>query len=346
MELRDLIPAMAGLMSVTGYEGYDKQALDALVHGFDEDDTDAVGNRILVRRCGRENAPRILIDTHFDEIGMYVSDVCEGGFLKVVPIGGLDGRTLSSADVRVYGTQVLEGVISSTPPHLKNRDEEDKVPTAADLLVDTGWPQEELREIAPIGTPVGFSPRYTWLQNDRLCGKGLDNKACCAVAVHALRDIPAAELAGDVYLVLAVHEETDNLGGTVVGGAAIDPHYAMVVDVNIGHAPGSKEIGTVQMGEGPSLCRSAITDRRLTKMTEALCAREGIPYQRCVDATSTGTDTVGLHLVGRGIPVVDVGLPLRAMHTYTELLDMQDADDLARLIRAFVCDREIGEVFA
>ena len=74
MELRELIPAMAGLMSVTGYEAYDHAALAPLVAGFDEDDTDAVGNRVLVRRCGRENAPRILIDTHFDEIGLYVTD--------------------------------------------------------------------------------------------------------------------------------------------------------------------------------------------------------------------------------------------------------------------------------
>ena len=346
MELKELIPAMAGLMSVTGYEHYDAAALRELVQGFDEDRTDAVGNRILVRRCGRENAPKILIDTHFDEIGLYVSDIREGGFLKVAPIGGLDGRTLPSADVLIYGKRVLPGVIASTPPHLKNRDEEEQVKPVDELLVDTGYPTEELKELVRVGTPVGFLPRYTWLKNGHLVGKGLDNKACCAIAVHALRDIPAADLAGDVYLVLSVHEETDRIGGTAVSGFAIEPDYAMVVDVNIGHAPGSKEIGTVKMGEGPSLCRSAITDRKLTKMTEALCDHAGIPWQKCVDATSTGTNTVVLHLVGRGIPVVDVGLPLRAMHTYVEMLGMQDAEALAKLIRCFVTDREIGEVFA
>jgi len=346
LELRELIPAMAGLMSITGYEAYDAAALEHLMEGFDAHWTDAVGNRIYLRRCGRENAPRILIDTHFDEIGLYVSDIRDGGFLKVVPIGGLDGRTLPSADVRIYGKEVLDGVIASTPPHLKDRDAEEKVKPADELLIDTGYPTEELRELLRIGTPVGFTPRYRWLQNDRLVGKGLDNKACCAIAASALAAIPAKELAGDVYLVLAVHEETDNVGGTAVGGFAIEPDYAMVIDVNIGHAPGSKESETVQMGQGPSICRSAITDRKLTKMTERLCEREGIPWQCCVEATSTGTDTVALHLVKEGIPVVDVGLPLRAMHTYVEMLDMQDAHELVRLIRAFVCDREIGEVFA
>ncbi len=340
-----MIPAMAGLMSVTGFETYDAASLTALVAGFDEDFTDAVGNRILVRRCGREGAPRILIDTHFDEIGLFVSEICKGGFLRVEPIGGLDARTLPSADVKIYGKQVLDGVIASTPPHLKRPDAEEKVTPVRELFVDTGYPEEELSQLVRIGTPVGFVPRYTWLQNDRLVGKGLDNKSCCAIAAKTLRDIPAEELAGDVYLVLAVHEETDRVGGTAPSAFAIEPDYAMVIDVNIAHAPGSKEIGTVAMGEGPSLCRSAITDRTLTRMVEGLCDREGIPWQRCVDAVSTGTDTVSLHLVKNGIPVVDVGLPLRAMHTYVEMLDMKDAAHLAALLRAFVCDAEIGEVF-
>ena len=116
MELRELIPAMAGLASVTGYETYDSAALGKLLAGFDEDRTDAVGNRILTRRCGRENAPRILIDTHFDEIGMLISDILEDGFLRVVNVGGLDLRTLPSAEVKIYGKRVLDGVSASTRP--------------------------------------------------------------------------------------------------------------------------------------------------------------------------------------------------------------------------------------
>jgi hypothetical protein len=33
------------------------------------------------------------------------------------------------------------------------------------------------------------------------------------------------------------------------------------------------------------------------------------------------------------------------MHTYVEMLDMADAAQLCELVRAFVCDREIAEVF-
>ena len=336
---------MAGLMSVTGFETYDGAALGRLLQGFDADTEDAVGNRLLVRRCGRENAPRILIDTHFDEIGMLVADIQEGGFLRVVGVGGLDLRTLPSAEVKVYGTRVIDAVIASTPPHLQTAGEEKALVPVTELLLDTGYPTEELREIVRIGTPVGFAPRYTFLENDRLIGKGLDNKACAACAVHAILNTPREALAGDVYLLLSAHEETDNIGGTAVGGTVVDPDYAMVIDVNLGRTPDTKKKDTVVMGKGPSITRSVIVDKRLTAMTEALATKAEIPWQISVAPTNTGTNTSALHLVGEGIPVVDVGVPLRAMHTYVEMLDMKDAEWLSALVRAFVTDTEIAEVY-
>ena len=53
---------------------------------------DGMGNLTVIKRCGKENAPRLMIDTHFDEIGMIVTGILEGGFLSVAPIGGLDRR--------------------------------------------------------------------------------------------------------------------------------------------------------------------------------------------------------------------------------------------------------------
>lgn len=345
MELRKLIPAMAALASITGYETYDNAALDKLVDGFDEDFTDAVGNRVLVRRCGRENAPRILIDTHFDEIGMLVCDILEDGFLRVVNVGGLDLRTLPSAEVKIYGKTVLDGVIASTPPHLQSASEEKKLLPATELLIDTGYSKEDLEQIVRIGTPVGFAPRYEFLANDRLVGKGLDNKACAACAVDAILNAPRETLAGDVYLLFSVHEETDNIGGVAAATFAVEPHYAMVVDVNLGRTPDTKKAETVVMGKGPSITRSAIVDRKLTKMTEDAATRAEIPWQVSVAPINTGTNTSALHLVKKGIPTVDVGVPLRAMHTYVEMMDMKDAKWLSDLIRVFVTDQRIAEVY-
>ncbi|MBQ3063892.1 MAG: M20/M25/M40 family metallo-hydrolase [Clostridia bacterium] len=344
MELKDFIIEIAGLMSVTGSEGYDAAALDVQLSGFDEQYVDAVGNRVYIRRCGREGAPRILIDTHFDEIGMLVTDIKEGGFLSVTGVGGLDARTLASARVRIYGDKVIDGVMGSTPPHLAGK--EKKLQGADKLLVDTGYPKEELEKIVRIGTPVGFAPEYRTLAGGRIAGKGFDNKACAAIAAKAMMELPRDALAGDVYLLLSVREETGKYGGVSPAVLAINPDYAMVIDVNLGFMSGADKRACVEMGKGPSLARSAIVDRRLTKALEDICDKQGIPWQISVEPKRTGTNTEELCLVGAGVPTADVGLPLTSMHTYNEALDLRDAEALCRLVAAFASDKTIGEVLA
>ena len=89
-QLKNNIVSLCSLMSVSGFEGRATQVLrDTVAKDFDEYTTDAVGNHIFWKRSGKEGAPRILIDTHFDEIGMMVTEICEGGFLKLTSIGGL-----------------------------------------------------------------------------------------------------------------------------------------------------------------------------------------------------------------------------------------------------------------
>ena len=346
MELKERILSFAALMSISSHECYDEERLQALTDGiFDECRTDAVGNHIFVKRCGREGAPKILVDTHFDEIGMLVTDIKEGGFLTVTNVGGVDTRILQAAEVTVYGKEKLYGVVASTPPHLQKPEDAKNLKKIDELYIDTGYTKETLQTLVSVGTPVGFKPKYTELLGGQLAGKGFDNKACAACAVHALASIPREELAGDVYLLLSAHEETVRLGGAVAAAYGIMPDYAIVADVNLGRTPDTPTSETVNMGGGASISLSAITDRRLTKMTCELAEEQGIRYQKCVAATSTGTNTARLVLVGSGIPCVDVGLPLKSMHTYNEVLTLEDAEALAALIGAFVRSKTIAEVY-
>ncbi|MFQ7854063.1 MAG: hypothetical protein ACLRIS_01845 [Flavonifractor plautii] len=55
----------------------------------DEVSVDRMGNVLVVRRCGKEGAPRLLLDAHLDEIGLLVTGV-EDGFLRFRSIGGVD----------------------------------------------------------------------------------------------------------------------------------------------------------------------------------------------------------------------------------------------------------------
>ena len=346
MERKEWIRRLSSLMSVTGYEDYQSDKLREMTDGlFDEYRVDALKNQVFIKRCGRENAPKILVDAHFDEIGMYVSDIKKGGFLTVANVGGLDTRILEGAPVMIYGKEVIAGIISAIPASKRSEKEKDQLKKIDQLQIDTCYTEEKLRELVRVGTPVGYYGLYTDLGAHQMAGKGFDDKACAACIIEAISALSPEELAGDVYVLLSAHEETDRLGGVFTGAYAIDPDYAMVIDVNLGKTPDTKTSETVKMGGGASITFSAVTDKKLTRMLCDLAEKKGIAYQRCVSAESTGTNATSLALVRDGVPTVDVGLPLKSMHTYNEVLDLRDAEAVSLLVRAFVTDGELAETF-
>lgn len=349
----DFLFSLCGEMSVSGFEergaAYLRERFSAY---FDAIETDAVGNHLLWRRCGREKAPTILVDAHFDEIGFLVTEVLEGGFVRIAPLGGVDPSIMQASDVVLYGKKTIRGVVVSTPLHLRSADEKGKLPAVEEMMIDTGYDVEvkELADLLPVGTPVGFAPCYAVLAGSReseraFAGKSFDNKACGAAAIHAVMHTPREELAGDVCVLLSSYEETSRLGGVSAAVYRVRPDYAMVIDVNLARVPDTKKYETVPFGGGVSLSWSAATDKALTAEMLRLCEKEEIPFCTVAAPTSTGTNAATVNLVGQGVPVVDVGLPLKNMHTYNEIISEKDVAALCDLVRAFVCSRELAERF-
>ena len=346
MELKKLLIDIPSIMSITGYTMQGGEKLHELVgSAFDESYTDNVGNHVFVKKCGKENAPKILIDTHFDEVGMMVTNIHEGGFLSVINVGGLDMRIMQAAEVTIYGEgKEIYGVVVSTPPHLTNPAEAKKLKEISELYIDTGYPKEELEKYVHLGTPVGFRAIYRELLNDKLSGKAFDCKACGACAAYAVANTPREELAGDVYVVFSNFEETGARGGGASNAAySIDPDYAMVADVTHAVMPGDGK--EPKQGEGISIMLSPITNRKLTNLLIKEAKAKEMNIQRETTTRHTGTNTMDLNLVLGGIPTVDVGLPLKNMHTYNEVVSIKDAESLANLMKIFITSKEIAEVF-
>ncbi len=352
MELRTLLKELSGLMSITGYTHKSTDKLKALVgEYFDEYYGDSVGNHVFVRRCGKENAPKILIDTHYDEIGMMATNIHKGGFVSMTNVGGLDMRIMQAAEVTIYGEdengaeKEIYGVVVSTPPHLTKPSEARKLKEISELYIDTGYSEDELRKYVRLGTPIGFRGIYRDLLGNKISGKSFDCKACGACAVYAIANTPREELAGDVYMLFSNFEETGiHFGGAVTAGFSIDPDYALVADVNGAAVPGDTR-RRPKMGEGPSITIAPITNRKLTKMFIAECDEKGIKLQCEAAAGRTGTNTTALNLVGAGIPLVDIGLPLKNMHTYNEVISVVDAEKTADAMKVFITSENIAKEF-
>ena len=347
MELKKLLTDIPAIMSITGYTmGGGDKLRELIGEAFDESYTDEVGNHIFVKRCGKENAPKILIDTHFDEVGMMVTGIHEDGFLSVVNVGGLDMRIMQAAEVTVYGEgKEIYGVVVSTPPHLTNPAEAKKLKEIGELYIDTGYSKEELEKYVHLGTPVGFRAIYRELMGDKLSGKAFDCKACGACAAYAVAHTQREDLAGDVYVVFSNFEET-GARGAGAGNAAysIDPDYAMVADVTHAVMPGDSNKEPRQ-GEGISVTLSPITNRKLSDMLIKEAKEREMKIQRECVTRHTGTNTMTVNLVKGGIPTVDIGLPLKNMHTYNEVVSIKDAESLSKLMTIFITSKEIAEVF-
>lgn len=336
MQTKQLLVSLCGRMSVVGFESHDEEALDALVGPyFDEHEYDAVGNHIFIKRCGRKNAKKLFIDAHYDEVGLLVKGITDDGHLRVCAQGGVDARILPAAEVVVYGTRQLRGIVLTKPRELMTGDEAGRLVPVTELLVDTGLTKEEAEALTPIGTPIGFEPEYTELAGGYLAGKGFDNKCSAAAVTAAVSELDMSTLLCDLYFSMSAREE---VGHRAVSAAAfrIRPDAALVLDVTFGLAPEGKKPGDCEMKAGPAISLSAVLDKPLTDLILETAKEESIPVQTTVEATGTGTHADELIYAAGGIPTALIGIPLWFMHTANEILNVEDVEHTARLVSAVI----------
>lgn len=344
MTLFEFLSAMIEIPTVTGFERDHAQELGRLCTDYADGFFDGFtvlpsGSLLWERRCGRENAKKLVLDAHIDTVGFAVSEHCGNGFVKVVPLGGIDPYILPSAPVYLYTKDAkLYGVFSSIPPHLASKDAPAE-PTVKDLYVDTGLAEEELMRLAPIGTPIGFAEPPRRMQNDRITSHSLDDKACVAMLFHACRRLAQAgeyPTQTDVYLQLSVGEERSGLGArtlayTSCGETALsNADAALVTDVNFARMPGVKEYESLVIGKGAGISYSATTSRDFTDFVRATAEENGLPLQTVVEMRSTGTNAGMLHR--QGIPCAVLSLPESNMHTYSECVSLCDMETAATLV--------------
>ena len=264
LDYKETLRFLTEIPSIAGCEKYAAEKIRAQFGGlFDEITTDAARNIILVKKSKKitENAPRILLDAHFDEIGMLVSGFTDEGFLRVMPVGGVDRGLLPASEAWVYTGEHLEekiyGVFTAIPPHLVTP-ENNKVPEWSDLLLDIGYTKEEAQKRIEIGAPVGYYYAGDELLNGRITGRGLDDKSCAAGLICAAAAVPAEELAYDVYVTLSAGEEV-GARGAACAAWTIQPEFAVVTDVNFALTPGVGGTEGGKLGGGPMISLSAVT---------------------------------------------------------------------------------------
>jgi putative aminopeptidase FrvX len=339
----ELACAFSGLHAVSGQEYTGMQRVAELCEGyFDSYEVTPVGSFIGRINSKKEGAKTLLLDAHIDEIGFIVSEICEGGLLKVVNIGGIDPRILSASEVNIYGKKTITGIFTSKPPHLQEPGELDKPMKLEDLAIDTGYSKEQLEEIVSIGTPVGYRSPVVRLQGGYIAGKSFDDRICAVSILRALEMLKDKDLPVNIAVVFSGGEET-GYKGAATSSYQIAPDFAICLDVTNAYVPDAPVFRKdIKMGGGASISYSAQTSRALTIKTVETAKKNGIPYQLFAEPNHTGTNSGVIQTSHGGIPTVLISIPLKNMHTANEVVTLSDVYETSRLISELVLSLKEG----
>lgn len=301
--------------------------------------TDPLGNLSGVRAG---DGPRLMLAAHMDEISLMVTHVDDHGFLRVIPVGGWDARTLVGQRVRVHGREDVDGVVGMTPVHLLDQKDRGKAIEVTDLAVDLGLPADRVRELARPGDPVTRIRALRRLGELVTC-KALDDRVGVYVMIEALRLAGASP--AEVVATATVQEEV-GLRGARVAAARIRPHVALAIDTcPADDGPGTPASGpSTRLGEGAAIRvmdASAIGSHALVGLLTRIAEEAGIPHQFHV-ANRGGTDTGSLQLSGEGAIAGCVSIPTRYVHSSVEACHPGDIDASVRLVAGLI--ERVGEL--
>lgn len=333
-KLKNIITELCNGFSISGHELYGKEVIKKLASGiFDEIRADNLGNFILVKKSGKKNAKKLLIDAHFDTVGMMVSQIKKGGFLKFVQVGGLDPSVLPSTEVIIHGKEDVYGIITSTPPHLKAPGA--SAPKLEDLMIDTGYSKEKLEELVSIGDPICFKNNVDFIYGDNVTSAGLDDKACLCAIFDAMSKVDKENMAYDVYVTASAQEETGKCG-PARASFEIEPDIAITTDVNFAKMEKGEDFECIEIGKGAGIDISSLVDRRLTRNIRAHLDSKGIKYQIVCEPTRTGTNNDSLSISYYGVRTALMSIPLKSMHTPSETVNLADIKSLSDILVAVI----------
>ncbi len=293
-----------------------------------------LGSLVAVKEGTGNHQGKLMISTHTDEIGMIVSTILDGGFIRVEPRGGVDPKVLQAQECYIHdrnGT-MIPCVFATVPPHLVKPDERKKVASYDTLILDTGLSEKEVRERVPIGAGIVFKPSFQKLLSGRYASKTLDDRACAVISMATAQALSKIIHEWDVYFVFSSQEEVGTKGA---GTSAweIDPTIAIAMDVGFAS---QKEVDENPLGKGPSIGIGPNFTPKIVSDLRKTADEETIPYTLEVCERPGGTDAGSIQIARAGIPTALISLLIRYMHTPVEVLDIKDCKYTVKLLTSYI----------
>jgi putative aminopeptidase FrvX len=307
----------------------------------DQVETNVMGSvHALLKGTGE--GPSVMLAGHIDEVGMMVNWITPEGFIAFKAIGGVDAAILPGMRVDVHTkTTVLRGVMGRLPIHLIEDDQRKTVTKIEKLFIDLGLPAERVKTLVRIGDPITYGVGFETFGDGMAVSRAFDDKMGAYICARVLEDVKKAGGApGDLIAAATVQEELGLRGGHT-SAYGVDPVIGIALEV--GHATDYPDVdkrnhGEATCGKGPIIARGANINPVLFDLLVAAAEKAKVPYQIGAEPRGTGTDANAIQLSRGGKAAALVSVPLRYMHTPTEVLALSDIEDSVKLLTRFVLD--------
>ena len=336
--------------SPSGSEGQAQAVFDAHVKPHaDTYANDALGCRLAT--LNKTGGPTVMFSGHMDELGLIITYVNKDGFIYFDTIGGHDKTIISGRRVIIQTAHgLVKGVTGKRAIHLMEESDRKKVPEIHEIWMDIGAKSkaEALKRVA-IGDVATYDHEFEIISGSVGTARAFDNKVGAYIVGEALIRLSRekAKLNAKIVSVATTQEEIGVRGATT-SAFSVDPHVALAVDV--GHATDhpdcdNRKYGETKLGGGPIICRGPNINPKVYQRLIACAKKAKITVQLEADPRPTGTDARAIQMARGGVACGLVSVPLRYMHTPSEVVDLQDVEDCVKLFVEFAKSIGKGESF-
>jgi putative aminopeptidase FrvX len=326
----ELLARVSNTPGIPGFEDAVQDVVaDVLSRSCDSVRRDRLGNVVGLKRArGRQDAGdqalRVVLAAHADEVGAMVEQITAEGFIRFQQVGRLAAVSITSQPVVIHGKQDVRGAIV---PH------RDKVLEVEDLMIDVGLPYEEVCTLLQVGDPITFAQEVTQINDKVVMGRNFDDRIGTYTLLETIRRVGETEV--DVYAVSSVQEEL-GVRGMWTAAYAIEPDIGIALDGSPCRGPYAEPNKTTEMGKGTGIYlmdRLTVGDRRLVRFLLDLCETHHIPHQRNIGG---GTDASAIQRSRAGALATTVGAPVRYMHSTVQLCHDDDIEATILLLTTFL----------
>lgn len=335
MDGKDLLIKLSEASAVSG----DESKIHGILNDYfsqvaDKVETGKIGNFVAFKKGSSKKGLKVMIAAHADEIGLMVKHIDKRGFIHFTTVGGVDLKTLPAQEVIIHGKEEIFGVIGAKPPHVLSKEDRKKAIKMEDMTIDTGLTPDDVNKYISIGDFITIKRKCANLLGDYITGKALDNRASIAAMYSAAKYLKNQDTLADVYYVATSMEEIGAMGAAAAT-YDINPDLGIAIDVTFGDKYVGEEMRE-RCGDGIEIAVGPNMHPYLTKRLIDIADKNKIPYFLVAYPGCTGTDAWDMQTVREGIPMLLISIPIKFMHTSTEVVDYKDVERAGRLMSLFI----------